>query len=98
MAEVTSNYELMAVFSLKDGEEAAAANVEKFKNLIEGSATLTNVDDWGKKKTAYPLNDETEADYVVYEFTAKTDFPKELSRVLNITDGVLRSLITVKED
>lgn len=96
MAKINASYELMAVYSLSKGEEAAKELVEKFKTLIEGSASSVEVDEWGKRRLAYPINDETEAYYVVYTFESSTDFPKELTRVLNITDGVLRSLITVK--
>jgi small subunit ribosomal protein S6 len=96
MAKISANYELMAVYSLSKGEEATAALVEKFKTLIEKEASNVEVDEWGKRKLAYPINDETEAYYVVYTFTSATELPKEITRVLNITDGVLRSLITVK--
>ncbi|MBE6862355.1 MAG: 30S ribosomal protein S6, partial [Ruminococcus sp.] len=51
--------------------------------------------DWGKRKLAYPIEDETEGYYVIYTFESKPDYPAELSRRLNITDGVLRSLVTV---
>lgn len=96
MAKINANYELMAVYSLSKGEEAVTELVEKFKTLIEKEASNVEVDDWGKRKLAYPINDETEAYYVVYTFTSAPELPKEVTRVLNITDGVLRSLITVK--
>ncbi|MBE6825377.1 MAG: 30S ribosomal protein S6 [Ruminococcus sp.] len=97
MAKLNETYEAMVVYSLKDGEEAAKALVEKFKNLIEKNGTLSaEVDEWGKRKLAYPINYETEGYYVVYTFTSKPDFPAEFGRVLNITDGVLRSMVTTK--
>ena len=97
MAKISENYEVIAVFSSKSGEENVKALTEKFKNLIEKNGTLTGeVDEWGKRKLAYPINYETEGYYVLYSFTAKPEFPAELNRVLNITDGVLRALVTTK--
>lgn len=97
MAKVSDKYEVMVVYSLKDGEEACKTLVEKFRERIERHATAVEVnEDWGKRKLAYPINDETEGYYVIYTFESKPDYPAELSRRLNITDGVLRSLVTVK--
>ena len=86
----------MVVFSLKNGEEAAKELVAKFKSKIEEAATLEEVNEWGKRKLAYPINDEAEGFYALYTFESKPDFPAEVERVLHITDGVLRSLVTVK--
>ena len=95
MAKLNETYEAMAVFSLKKDEEAIQALVAKFKGLIEKNGTLTEeVNEWGK--LAYPINYEAEGYYVLYTFTAKPEFPAELNRVLNITDGVLRALVTTK--
>lgn len=90
------NYEAMLVFSVKESDEAAAALVEKFKALIEKNGTVESVDEWGKRKLAYAINYETEGYYALYTFTCEPEFPAELDRVLNITDGVLRSLIIKK--
>lgn len=96
MAKLNEKYEAVTVFSLAEGEDAAKALVEKFKSVIEKHAVLESVDEWGKRKLAYPINDETEGYYVIYSFDAKTDFPAELERRFNITENVLRSLVTVK--
>lgn len=97
MAKLSESYEAMVVFSLKKDEDAIKALIEKFKNLIEKNGTLTEeVNEWGKRKLAYAINYETEGYYVLYSFTSKPDFPAELGRVLNITDGVLRALVTTK--
>ena len=97
MPKVTANYETVVIFNTKMGEEGIAANVEKFKSLISENGTITNVDDWGKRRLAYAINYETEGYYVVINHKSEPDFVAELSRVLNITDGVLRYL-TVKKD
>ena len=91
-----SKYESVAVFSVKEGEEKAKALVEKFKALIEANGTMEAVDEWGVKKLAYEINYETEGYYVLYTFEADVNFPAELDRVYNITDGVLRSIIVAR--
>jgi len=96
MAKLSASYELMIVISLAKGEETAQAVWAKFKEMIEKHAELGEVDEWGKRKLAYPINYETDAYYVVASFTSAPEFPAELDRVLNITDGVLRSMVTVK--
>lgn len=96
MAKLSAKYEAMVVFSIKEGEDNVKALVEKFKALIEKNGTLEEVNEWGKRKLAYEINYETEAYYVLYTFESKPDFPAELERVMNITDGVLRSMVTVK--
>lgn len=97
MAKKSATYELMLVISLSKGEEAVQEIWAKFKALIEKHAELGEVDEWGKRKLAYPINYETDAYYIVAGFTSAPEFPAELDRVLNITDGVLRSMITVTE-
>lgn len=97
MAKINGNYESMVVLSVKNGEDAAKALVTKFKDMIEANAELKTVDEWGKRKLAYDINYESEGYYVVFKFNAKPDFPAELTRVLNITDGVLRSMVISDE-
>ncbi len=91
-----SKYESIAVFSVKEGEEAAKNLVEKFKALIEANGTMEAVDEWGVRKLAYEINYETDGYYVLYTFEANVDFPAELDRIYNITDGVLRSIIVAR--
>ena len=91
-----AKYETVAVFSVKAGEEKAKELVEKFKALIEANGTMEAVDEWGKRTLAYPINYETDGYYVLYTYEAGVDFPAELDRVFNITDGVLRSLIVAR--
>ncbi len=98
MAKQSGHYETVMVFNTKLGEEAIQALVEKFKTLIQQNGTINNIDVWGKRRLAYLIEDEAEGYYVLVDFTSKPDFPAELDRVYKITDGVLRSLITVKQD
>mgnify|MGYP004650698523 FL=1 len=89
-------YEAMIVYSVKESEDAAKALVEKIKALMEKHGTVEGVNEWGKRKLAYDIDYESEGYYAVYDFSSEPDFPAELDRVLNITDGVLRSLIIKK--
>lgn len=91
------NYELVLVFSLSKGDEAVEALKTKFSDLISKNGTLGEVSDWGKRKLAYPINYETDGYYYIVQFSAEENFPAELDRVINITDGVLRSLIVAKK-
>ena len=95
MAKVTATYETMLVFNTKLGEDGIKELVEKFKTRIEKNATLNSVDEWGKRKLAYEIEDETEGYYVLYNFESTPDYPVEIERRLNINENVLRSLITV---
>lgn len=98
MAKVNANYEVVYIMDPAIGEESIAALIEKFKALVEANGTVTAVDDWGKRRLAYPINDLNDGHYVLMTFTASPEIPKELDRVLKITDGVMRSLIICKDE
>ena len=96
MAKVTDNYEVVYIIDPTLSEEQTAALVAKFKTLAEQNGTAVEVEEWGKRKLAYQINFKSEGYYVLMSFTSAPAFPKELSRVLGITDGVMRSLIVCK--
>lgn len=91
-------YETIFVLSTKTYDDAALETVtEKFKNLItENGGEIESVDVWGKRRLAYAINYETEGYYVLVNFSAPAQFPRELERVYGITDGVLRSIVVAK--
>ncbi len=97
MSDLKSKYETVFVVDTSIGEEAVSAVIEKFKALVEANGTLDKVDDWGKRRLAYPINYKTEGHYVLIEFTSSPEFPAELDRVFKITDGIIRSLIISKQ-
>lgn len=94
MAKTTEKYELMYIINPNLSEEETAAVVEKFKALVEQNGTLEEMEEMGKRKLGYEINYISEGYYVLVKFTSGPDFPAELDRVLGITDGILRSLIT----
>ena len=98
MAKVKSRYETVFILSPALNEEATAAAAGKFKSLIEQNATVGEVDEWGKRRLAYEIDDYSEGYYMRIEFESAPDFPAELDRIYRITDGVLRSLIIFKDE
>ena len=93
---VKNKYEAMMVFSVLNGDEATTALVEKFKALVAENGTIENVDDWGKRRLAYPINDETEGYYIFTTMTSEPSLPAELERIAGITEGVLRIMVIRK--
>ena len=98
MAKTLANYELMYIIDALLDEEQTSAMVSKFKELIEANGTINELEEMGKRKLAYLIDDKPEGYYVLVKFTSGPQFPAELDRVLKITDGIMRSLITAIED
>ena len=93
-----AKYETMLITSAALDEEASSALIGKFKSLIEANGTIDSIDEWGKRRLAYPINDEEEGVYTVIKFTSEPSFPAELDRVYKITDGVLRTMIVAEAE
>ena len=87
-----NSYETMFIVSLAKGEEAAQATVAKFTNLIAANAEVVQIDDWGKRRMAYPIQDMMEGYYTVATYKCAGDFPAELERLMNIDESVIRSM------
>ena len=98
MAKITGKYEVLYIIDPAQGEEGIAALVEKFNAMVEAEGTLTNIDEWGKRRMAYAINDLTEGYYVLMNMEVKPEFPAELERVMKITDGILRCLVIAVEE
>ena len=96
MAKISANYEVVFIIDPAQGEEGVAALTEKFKTLVEQNSSAMEVEEWGKRKLAYAINYITEGYYVLISFTSAPEFPKELDRILGITDGIMRSMIVCK--
>ena len=98
MAKAIEKYEVMYIINPNLGEEETAAVVEKFKALVEANGTLDELVEMGKQKLAYEINYLTEGYYVLMKFSSAPDFPAELDRILGITDGIIRRLITLRAE
>ena len=98
MAKITGKYEVLYIIDPAQGEEGIAALVEKFKAMVEAEGTLSNIEQWGNRRLAYPINDLNEGYYVLMNMETKPEFPAELERVMKITDGILRCLVIAVEE
>lgn len=98
MAKLSEKYECMYIINPNLEDEAREAIVAKFKDLVEANGTLDEMVEMGKQKLAYEINYISEGYYVLLKFTSSPELPAELDRVLGITDGILRSLITLRCD
>ena len=91
-------YELAVVVSAKIEDEERAAVVDKCKALIERfGGTITNVDDWGKKRLAYEIQKMKEGFYYFIQFEAESSAPAEIESRIRIMDNVLRYLVVKNE-
>lgn len=91
------NYETIFIVKPTLSEDATKEVVEKFKNFIETSAKLESFDEWGKRRLAYPIQDNNEGYYVLANFCAEPSFPQELERLYKISEDIIK-FITIKKD
>ena len=93
-----NKYELMVIIdpALEDDKKEAA--VENVKNIIAEAGEVSETDVWGLKKLAYPIQKKNEGYYVVMQFTAEPELPKELDRRLRIADAYMRHIIINKDE
>ena len=99
MAEkIIDSYETIFIIDATIDEDGINALKDKFTSLIQANGELESVDEWGKRRLAYEINDRTEGIYVLANFKAEPDFPKELDRQYKITDGILRTIIIKKDE
>ena len=97
MAEkILNSYETIFIIDASLDEESVKGLQEKFTSLIEKNGTVESVDEWGKRRLAYPIDYKTEGYYVLVNFTAPATLPSELERVMRITDGVVRFMVVKK--
>lgn len=88
-----NNYELVYVLRPAIEDETKEAVLDKIKAVIEESGEVAKVDVWGVKRLAYEIQKLREGYYVLVEFKATTDIPKELDRNLKINDNVIRHMV-----
>ena len=93
MEKMNSSYETIFVVDLQKGEEEVKALVEKFTKLIADNGAVEEIEEWGKRRLAYPINDLNEGYYVLVKFNAPAEFVSELERIFGITEGIMRSIV-----
>jgi small subunit ribosomal protein S6 len=94
---VMNKYEAMYIISPTIDEEQVKALVEKFNELISEHGELEKVEEWGRKKLAYEVQDQKEGYYVLVYFSANPEFPLELERNFKINENILKYLILNRE-
>ena len=93
-----NKYELVLVVNAKIEDDARAAVVEKAKAYVTRfGGTVTEVEDWGKKKLAYEIQHMKEGFYYFIQFEADATCPAELEKRVRIMDNVLRYLVVRKD-
>ena len=98
MEKKICSYETLFAVSGNLAEDDCKAIVEKFVNLINDNASDVAVNEWGKRRLAYPIDYITEGYYVLVNFKSEPSFPLELERVFGITEGVLRYMTVAKDE
>ena len=94
-----NKYELAVVVSAKLEDDARTATVEKVKEYITRfGGTITNVDEWGKKKLAYDIQKMSDGFYYFIQFEAESSVPAEVEQNVRIMDNVLRFLCVRKDE
>ena len=92
-----NKYEAMYVITPELEDEAVKGIIEKYTGIITANGgEIEKVDEWGRRRLAYPINYKTEGYYVLMTFVSGPAFPRELDRKLRIAEGVMRSLIVCK--
>lgn len=98
MAEkLLNSYETIFIIDASLDEESVKGLQDKFTSLIEKNGEIESIDEWGKRRLAYEINDKTEGFYVLVNFKADPEFPKELERQYKITEGILRTIVIRKD-
>ena len=93
-----SKYELALVVNAKIEDEARESVVEKAKNYVTRyGGTITEVEEWGKKRLAYEVQKMREGFYYFIQFEAEPTCPAEVERHVRIMDNVMRYLVVKKE-
>ena len=93
MEKLMNSYETLFIIDARLSDEEIKALTAKFTDLIAAHGTVGEVNEWGKRRLAYPINDQNEGYYVLVTFNAEAEFPAELERIFGITDGIMRSIV-----
>ncbi len=88
-----NKYELMFIIDPVLDDAKKEADIETVKGIIAAAGEVTATDVWGIRKLAYPIQKKTEGYYVVMQFTAAPELPKELDRRLKISEDCIRHMI-----
>ncbi len=94
MEKILGSYETMFIVNPQLSEDDTKAVVEKFTALMAANGEIESVNEWGKRRLAYPINDLNEGYYVLVNYKADPAFIAELTRLFNINDNIMRAMTT----
>ncbi|MBQ3109073.1 MAG: 30S ribosomal protein S6 [Clostridia bacterium] len=93
-----NKYESLYIITPELDEEATKACVAKFSGIVTANGgTVTEVNEWGKRRLAYAIDYKTEGYYVLMNFESAPEFPRELERNFKIDESILRYMVIRKE-
>ncbi len=94
-----NKYEVLYVIDPAVEDEPRKELIDRFSGIItDNGGTVDKVEEWGKRRLAYPINFKNEGYYVLLHMTAAPEFPRELERNLQISDQIMRYLVTREEE
>ena len=93
MEKVINSYECLFIVDTANGDDVVKAKVEKFTGKIAANAEIVEVNEWGKRRLAYPINDKSEGYYVIVTFKSEPTFIAEIERRFNIDETIMRYLV-----
>jgi len=97
--DAQNKYELGVVIRADLEEEAFRAELDRVKGLIERfNGTIEKVDEWGRRKLAYPIAKQTEGMYIFITFSSEGGTPREVESRIRIMENVLRFLLVRKDE
>lgn len=93
-----TKYEALYIIASELDEAATKAEVEKFSGIVTGNGgEIVSVDEWGKRRLAYPINFKNEGYYVLMQFAAAPELPRELERNFKNDENILRFIVIRQE-
>jgi small subunit ribosomal protein S6 len=90
-----TKYEMLYIIDASLADEAKDALIKKLEDLVANNGgVVEKTERWGLKKLQYPINYKSEGYYVLMSFEAEKTLVVEIKRIVGITDGIIRRLIT----
>ena len=86
------DYEAVIILDPRLDEASSKEAIERFTKLVQAKGEVTKVDSWGRRRLAYEIDHKPEGVYHLLTFAAEPATLDEVSRVLKITDGVMRHM------
>lgn len=90
-------YEAVFIFKPNEEEENRNQLLDRFKGIVEENGDNLEIDEWGRRRLAYPINDFTDGYYVLFNFEGTPEVVAELDRVVKISDSIIRHMF-IRED